>query len=187
MDVVDKIADLILLDPSISVRELAKRLGYAEEKTIYYWIAKRGYRGIRAFKRAVLTGHFRGRMVAREAQARPGRLPVAERLGVHGEPVLTGETIPITLDRGRGTYVLHYAGPNEANILAGDYLVIGPVDLERADWVLTLAEGRPKVRRVLRAGGMRHLLDMTRGTIDNECQPIGTILQIARILSPATP
>lgn len=187
MDVVDKIADLILLDPSISVRELAKRLGYAEEKTIYYWIAKRGYRGIRAFKRAVLTGHFRGRLVAREPGTRPGRLPMAERLGPHGEPILTGETIPITLDRGRGTYVLHYAGPSEANIIAGDYLVIGPVDLDQADWALTIAGGQPAVRRVIRTGGARYLLDMTRGNIDHECLPIGTILQIARILSPATP
>lgn len=188
MDVVDKIADLILQDPSISVRELARRLGYAEEKTIYYWLAKRGFRGIRPFKRAVLTGHFRGAGRVREATGRLGRLPVADRLSRTGEPEFTGDTLPITLDRGRGQYVLHYAGPATHGVLPGDYIVVGPMDWSQAEWVIVQTAGRDvELRRLVRTEGGPLLFDVQRAEVDPDASPRGTVLQIVRVLRPATP
>ncbi len=187
MDVADKIADVILSDPSVSVREIAQRLGYAEEKTIYYWMNKRGFHGIRPFKRAVLTGQYRAATHAREAVGRPGRLPVADRVTKSGEPVYTGETLPITLDRGRGLFVWRYQGPPDVGLLPGDYLVIGPVNLDAAAMVLAVGPERlPAVRHVLHAEGGPLLIEPLRPAIDSGARAIGTILQVIRLLPPAT-
>ncbi|MDA8199628.1 MAG: hypothetical protein M0Z54_09405 [Thermaerobacter sp.] len=187
MDVADKIADVILSDPSVSVREIAQRLGYAEEKTIYYWMNKRGFHGIRPFKRAVLTGQYRAASRAREAVGRPGRLPVADRLTKTGDPVYTGETLPITLDRGRGLFVWCYHGPPDLGILPGDYLVIGPVNLESAAVVLAIGpEHAPTIRHVVHADGGPLLVEPLRATIDSSARAIGTVLQVLRLLPPAT-
>ncbi len=186
MDVADKIADVILSDPSVSVREIAQRLGYAEEKTIYYWMNKRGFHGIRPFKRAVLTGQYRAVSRAREAVGRPGRLPVADRLTKAGEPVYTGETLPITLDRGRGLFVWRYQGPPTLGILPGDYLVIGPVNLEAAAMVLAIGpEQGPAIRHVLHTDGGPLLVEPLRALLDPTARAIGTVLQVMRLLPPA--
>jgi hypothetical protein len=188
MTVTDQIAEVILQDPSVSVRDIARRLGYAEEKTIYYWIQKRGFHGIRAFKRAVLTGQYRGATVAREHMGRPGRLPVADALNKDGAPLLTGETLPVTLDRGRGLFVWRYDGPTVAHIQADDYLVVGPPDLAQAQWVLAARGGEAVIRAVLRLqDASPTLLDPERRQLDGEARPLGTILQLARLYPPAVP
>lgn len=187
MDVADKIADVILSDPSVSVREIAQRLGYAEEKTIYYWMNKRGFHGIRPFKRAVLTGQYRGASLAREGSGRPGRLPVAERFTKRGDPVYSGETLPITLDRGRGLFVWRHQGPLDAGLLIGDYLVIGPVNLAAASLVLALTPDHvPAIRHVVQTEAGPLLLAYPEATVDPTAHPIGTILQVLRLLPPAT-
>jgi hypothetical protein len=186
MDVVDKIAELIRTDPSITVKELARRLGYAEEKSVYYWINKRGFRGIRPFKRAVLTGQFRTASSAREPAPRPGRLPVAERLSAAGDPVFTGETLPITLDRGHGLFVWLYRGDAVDAFRPGDYLVVGPLDLTQAEWVLVARPpGGAALRRVVRAPGGPMLVDWRSAEVDRDARPVGTILEILRLLRPA--
>jgi hypothetical protein len=187
MDVADKIADVILSDPSVSVREIARRLGYAEERTIYYWIQKRGFHGIRPFKRAVLTGQYRGQSHAREPAARPGRLPVADRLTKSGDPVYTGETLPITLDRGRGLFVWRYLGPPDVGVLPGDYLVIGPVNLAAAEMVLSQRpDGSVVLRHVAHTASGPLLIQYPHTTVDPDGRPVGTVLQVARLLPPAT-
>jgi hypothetical protein len=189
MSVTDQIAQLVLQDPSISVRELAERLGYSEEKSVYYWLHKRGFRGIRAFKRAVLTGQYRSQWSAREPSgARPGRLPVAERYARNGEPLFTGETIPVLLDKGRGLYVLRYPGPPDGAFAPGDLLVVGPPDLERAEWVIVLsAHHHPAVRRVVRSDGGFLLLNAASGEVDRQGRIAGTLLQLIRLFKPAAP
>jgi hypothetical protein len=188
MNVTDQIADLILQDPSISVKDLARRLGYAEEKTIYYWLNKRGFHGIKAFKRAVLTGQYRATGVAREPGVRYGRLPVADRLAKTGEPLLTGETLPVTLDRGRGSFVFRYAGPDQSAICSGDYLVVGPPDLDRAEWLLVLtANQQPALRRVVRTDAGPLLINWATADIDRTARPVGTVLQVLRLFRPAAP
>jgi hypothetical protein len=188
-DVLDKIAELILQDPSVSVRELARRLGYAEEKTIYYWLSKRGFHGIRPFKRAVLTGHYRhGLNGSQEGPRRLGRLPVVSRLSRAGEPFFTGATLPVTLDRGRGLYVLAYDGPPGRAIAHGDFLVVGPLDLEAAEVVLVQTEETGlAVRQVLhpQSTATPLLFDWASCALDEQSVPRGSILQVLRVLKPA--
>ncbi len=55
MSVIDQMSRLILADPNVTARQIAKTLGYAEEKSVYYWLSKSGYKGMRDFKKAVLS------------------------------------------------------------------------------------------------------------------------------------
>ncbi|MGB9866805.1 MAG: S24 family peptidase [Bacillota bacterium] len=54
MNPIDRLIELVKHDPAITVAELAASLGYSEEKSVYYWLEKAGYSGIREFKRDVL-------------------------------------------------------------------------------------------------------------------------------------
>lgn len=58
MNVLERMAALIREDPAITVAEIARRLGYSEEKSVYYWLEKARVKGIREFKRMVLTEHL---------------------------------------------------------------------------------------------------------------------------------
>ncbi len=54
MSVIDQMSRLVLADPNVTAREIAKQLGYAEEKSVYYWLQKSGFTGMREFKKSVL-------------------------------------------------------------------------------------------------------------------------------------
>ena len=49
-----QMAALIKQNPSITVRELATELRFADSKSVYYWLEKGNYRGINEFKRQIL-------------------------------------------------------------------------------------------------------------------------------------
>jgi len=52
----DQIAALIKQDPTITVRQIANELKFADSKSVYYWLDKGNVGGIKEFKRQVL-GH----------------------------------------------------------------------------------------------------------------------------------
>jgi len=58
MDILDRMASLIVENPTITGRELARKLDYAQEKSVYYWLNKAGYKGINDFKQLVLRGDY---------------------------------------------------------------------------------------------------------------------------------
>jgi hypothetical protein len=68
---------LILADPNVTARQIAKTLGYAEEKSVYYWLSKSGYKGMRDFKKAVLS---------RSIHRSSGRSVCGENIRRHGLP-----------------------------------------------------------------------------------------------------
>lgn len=49
-------AEIVRQHPTITARQLADKMRYAQEKSIYYWLDKAGYQGLQQFKSAVLTG-----------------------------------------------------------------------------------------------------------------------------------
>jgi SOS-response transcriptional repressor LexA len=53
--IINKMERLVLANPNISARELAKRLGFLEQKSVYYWLEKAGYKGLKDFRAKVLT------------------------------------------------------------------------------------------------------------------------------------
>ncbi|NMA61519.1 MAG: hypothetical protein GX956_06545 [Firmicutes bacterium] len=54
-DYLTHMAALIKQNPSITVRELAAELSFADSKSVYYWLEKGNYGGINEFKRQVLS------------------------------------------------------------------------------------------------------------------------------------
>jgi hypothetical protein len=55
VDTVERMAWVIREDPSITVKELTKKMGFAEQKSVYYWLDKANFKGLKAFRRAVLA------------------------------------------------------------------------------------------------------------------------------------
>lgn len=53
-DYLTEIAALIKENPSITVREIAAELKFADSKSVYYWLEKSNIGGIKEFKRLVL-------------------------------------------------------------------------------------------------------------------------------------
>ena len=51
MSKIDQMAYFILANPNITGKELAAKLGYSEPKSIYYWLEKAGYEGLKDFKK----------------------------------------------------------------------------------------------------------------------------------------
>ncbi|HHT68904.1 MAG TPA: hypothetical protein GXZ85_06580 [Firmicutes bacterium] len=51
---IDQIAALIKKDPSITVRQIANELKFADSKSVYYWLDKANVGGINEFRRQVL-------------------------------------------------------------------------------------------------------------------------------------
>ncbi len=82
-------ARLVLSNPGITAREMAQTMGYAEQKSVYYWLRKAGFVGIKDFRKAVLSGTFPIRI--REAH-RPLAKDAPSSLGI---PVHTGGTEPV--------------------------------------------------------------------------------------------
>src|SRR5690606_42114663 len=55
---VDRMAEIILQRPSVTGKELARELGFAQERSVYYWLHKAGYAGLKEFRTDVLTGAY---------------------------------------------------------------------------------------------------------------------------------
>lgn len=68
MSVIDEIARLILADPNVTAKTIAGKLGYAEEKSVYYWLQKGGFTGMKDFRASVLRRTLPG-AVGRKAEA----------------------------------------------------------------------------------------------------------------------
>lgn len=54
-DFLEQMADLVRQQPAISARELAGLCGWSEPKSVYYWLRKGRYRGLKHFKDIVLA------------------------------------------------------------------------------------------------------------------------------------
>ncbi|MGI6632214.1 MAG: hypothetical protein ACOX5M_04115 [Bacillota bacterium] len=58
MSIIDDMVHLVMQDPNVTAKEIAAHLGYAEEKSVYYWLHKAGFQGLRDFRLAVLRRRF---------------------------------------------------------------------------------------------------------------------------------
>ncbi len=58
-DYLSQMANLIRENPSITVREIARELQFADSKSVYYWLDKHNFHGINEFKRYVLADKSR--------------------------------------------------------------------------------------------------------------------------------
>lgn len=129
MRVIDQIAQLVINDPYVTAKSIARQLGYAEEKTVYYWIGKTHFKGLTAFKRAVINGQFQPNqpLKARETRARYGRAAIIESATADGQPILSGDTIQVPAGSS-ARWVWRYPGPAINGFAPGDHLWLAPFD-----------------------------------------------------------
>lgn len=156
MDVLDKIVNLILQDPFLTATEIAHRLGYAEEKTVYYWVEKARYPGLVAFKRAVLNGQYRSRSGAHEASVRYGRIPIIDGFGADGVPLLTDQFYRGGAPDDTVRYAWHYPGSHSWIIIPGDWLLLASLDqcpCPGRGWCVAMDHTKIPVIRILVAAG----------------------------------
>lgn len=85
---VDTMAAIILKRPTITARQLADALDFAQVRSVYYWLRKAGYRGMTDFRQAVLTGKY---PVSTTASAGPVQLRARHVAEV---PLLAAERPP---------------------------------------------------------------------------------------------
>lgn len=152
-DVLRRMSDLVREHPGVTVREIARELGYTQERSVYYWLNKADFQGIRQFRDAVLrgelaargtergvpTGHsvplYRMSQIPFETDSRPP----ASRQVVIGEP-WSPDLFALEVE---GTDYLPLIEPQ-------DQLVVDPAGEPRdGDLVLVMVRGYgPAIRRI---------------------------------------
>jgi hypothetical protein len=169
-DSLERMASIVREDPSVTVKELARRMGFAEQKSVYYWLGKQKFRGLKEFKRAVLAQRHSAKVEdGGKPAALPGDAPETPRQGSHrlmsvpvasgvsrdGQPVWSQDTIHIELP-GRtssSVYAVRIEPPAEAPY-SQEWLIVDPLESPR-DGSLALCvqkDGMPVVCRTFVMG-----------------------------------
>lgn len=182
MQVIDEIANLILENPLITAQAIARRLGYAEEKTVYYWIHKAHYSGLNAFKMAVLHGQFFPHHDAlEESPSLYGRLPICEDWTSEGKPVFNGETMAIP-GLAPAELIWRYSGYPVLSIVPSDLLVLSPIDVNRQSLLMVCLVNNSTVELRATTIHATHVLLLHPTTLqrDNKSRPLYQIQQLIR-------
>ncbi len=186
-----RIATLVRQQPSISARRVAAALGYAEPKSIYYWLGKEGFT-FNSFKDAVLSGAFDATFtpLAQPRAAWGGAPQVADGFESDGLPLLSDHPAPFLWQAGaRLLYRLPAGARGSGPIAAGDWLVIGEDVAQVSRTVLLWADGQPLIARQLLLGDRLLLLSEATGVLLEPPFPpvIGPILATVHLLSEPRP
>ncbi len=167
MSIIDDMAHIVMQNPNATAKEIASELGYAEEKSVYYWLAKAGFRGLREFRRAVLRrlppapAHGTGHSYVKDSG--DAALPLYQE----------GDTHP--LPTGLWDHIRRQAGPHSYGVVLtksefpplvsrGDVLVVDPeAPCFQGDliWV-SLKGSKHLVRRYGKADGEDVFVDALR-------------------------
>ncbi len=198
-DVLSQMVQLVRDHPSIGAEAMARALGYAQSKTVLYWMRKAGFRGIRSFRDAVLRGDFPPpgiqaalRVEEGEPAPWPARgVPASERLGPSGMPVFESSPyvprLPPALAE-RGFAFRWRLGGYEPLVVPGDVLVVDPgVRPHEGDLCLVAVPGQgPALRRIYGslADGATLWAHPVLGHPDREAAArlVGRVLQLWRSL-----
>jgi SOS-response transcriptional repressor LexA len=196
MDVLNELARIIRNDPSLSVKEIAKRLGYSEQKSVYYWLQKTRWKGIKAFKRAVLTGEYASRTkTARILKESKGRtvieVPVARGFAEEGFPNFEQDPAIVTARAGSSAYGIIVDGDRYYPwVFPGDLLVVDPDALvQEGDLVALLSPERDLilayVARIAGRASQELHLDIknpakTAGRAEPYLRRLGKVMQLVR-------
>lgn len=149
---VDRMAEIILARPSVTARQLAQELGFAQERSVYYWLRKAGYGGLQSFRAAVLTGLY---PVAAPGAAR-GRLRtgrVAEVPLVAGQGPADGAPrgyVVTTQPVSHGAFALTIDSPDYRPVVEPDDVLLIDPDQEPEDGdlvVIQAGSGQPLLCR----------------------------------------
>lgn len=185
-DNIAKMARLIRQRPAITARSVAEALGYAEPKSVYYWLGKIGFT-FKSFKEAVLSGIFLespetladGRTLYAE-----GGIPIAEGFSPEGSPLIGQGATPFGWPG--ATFAFMWDGPGYSpHLESGDWLVIAPESRLLPQFVLLLdPQGRPAVARLLQERRDPTLVEVGFGRVWGTPFPplVGRVAAIVRPL-----
>ncbi len=181
MQVIDQIANLILEDPLITAARIARRLGYAEEKTVYYWLHKSHYSGLNAFKKAVLHGQYLPpRETMEETKGLYGRLPVTDQWTMDGQPLFEGDTLAVP-SGAPAELIWRYSGPPMLSILPQDLLVLSAIDPNvKSPWLVAHGADGMQLRLRMVSGTHQIMVDPVTFQKDSQSIPMYQILQLIR-------
>lgn len=188
-DALQKIARLIATNPSITVKQIAREMGYSEEKSVYYWLEKGRYYGIKQFKKAVLTGEFqrkprdRSEIKDRGFSLVPEDLPVARGFTPDGKPLLVDVPSHYSRNLGESMYAWVVKGTEYSPFLkTDDVLVIDPdAQVSDGDLVLLVRDSRPEIRWYYRGNLFVHPLN-PHDVLRDQSSPSGKVSNIVRNL-----
>jgi len=163
---VDRMAEIILQRPSVTARQLAQAMGFAQERSVYYWLRKAGFAGLKAFRTAVLTGRYAVAVPA----AHSGRLRAPQVAEVPLVPAQTPTNaapsgyVVTTQPVGRGAFALTIDSDEYRPLVErNDVLLIDP-DQQPADGDLVLVQpgsGLPVLCRMYPGGRPRFIHPIT--------------------------
>ncbi|HHX29166.1 MAG: hypothetical protein ACOX5Q_02570 [Bacillota bacterium] len=167
MSIIDDMVHIVMQNPNATAKDIAAELGYAEEKSVYYWLAKAGFRGLKDFRLAVLR--------------RTSPQPAPETTGTYvkdsGESSfpLYSEGNARELPTGLWEYIRKQAGPHSYGVVLtksefpplvsrGDVLVVDPqAPCFQGDLIWVSVKGsKHLVRRYGKAGDPDVFVDALR-------------------------
>lgn len=172
MHTLEKMAEIVRNDPSVTVRDIAKRMNFLEQRSVYYWLSKGGFKGLRHFKRAVLSHRqtvpvtveqvMEASLPAHEIASSGGSrrlvsIPVAMSVSSDGVPRWTQDSICMELPSTVSSSVFALK-VNEGNTDSLDaWLVLDPKDdPQDGSYVLAIAkDNRRLVVRVISFGSIQ--------------------------------
>lgn len=178
MNALDKMTSVVREDPSITVKELTRKMGFSEQKSIYYWLAKQGYRGLREFKRAVLAQRHAIEVDA-NAVSEPGKrtkpittadghivaaLPVATGVSLEGTPVWSQSTIHLEVPK---TLASTAYAIRASDLLktgrSSEWLIVDPVEIPRdgQQVIASTRDGQRHICRYISVGSAKRLFHLT--------------------------
>lgn len=179
MQILDQIAQLILDDPYITAERIARKLGYAQEKTIYYWIDKGRFKGLTSFKRAVLGGQYHIKSEVKEEKAPYGGTPIARSFSPDGVPIFDSNDNVLSVALPAFAWV--YTGPKMVDIHPHDALILAPMVEHHYHWAVVWSEhGRPELRIHIKDDNRSLFVHPVQLIIDFNSKPLYSVIQLIR-------
>ncbi|MGI6663711.1 MAG: hypothetical protein ACOX4B_09770 [Bacillota bacterium] len=168
MSIIDDMVHIVMRNPNATAKDIAAELGYAEEKSVYYWLGKAGFRGLKDFKLAVL------RRTPPKTQVETQKPAYARESGVPAFRLYPEEDTR-ALPTGLWEHIGKQAGPHSYGVLLtksefpplvsrGDVLVVDPqAPFFQGDLVWVSVKGSKRlVRRYGKADDQDVFVDAMR-------------------------
>ncbi|MGI6037468.1 MAG: LexA family protein [Limnochordia bacterium] len=184
MDNLQKMTYLIKENPTITARQLATALGYAQEKSVYYWLRKMGYKGLRDFKADVLA------QPSGLEKIREGTSPYyIQELPIHGPLGTAYGRVPLVVLEGElspESFAVTVTTDDYVPLVdADDLLIIDPeARWASGDLVLQAQGADYKLRRLYTTGDgyllIHPLKEKTYRTVPDRIGILGKVVRLVR-------
>lgn len=148
---VDRMAEIILQRPAVTARQLAQELGFAQERSVYYWLRKAGFAGLKSFRAAVLTGKYPVATAAPQRPLRAARVAEVPLVSAAPSPPAAPHGYVVTTQPvSHGAFALTIDSPDYRPVVEPDDVLLIDPDQEPEDGdlvVIQAGSGQPLLCR----------------------------------------